>query len=308
MHTEAIELLKNTWKQSCWNTHYSIPDPFDGLYAVESSNQKTETRARFGATPFPEEWRGDREGKPLNEYTRDTTNVPYDATVEFGKETIEYLGQNAGEVGRAMANQAMKARMHKAKLASALLEAGFSATCDDGQYFFDTDHAYSGASYTTSQDNDLTSAAATGTSPTAAEAAVGLRACFNKFYTIKDDQGDPMVPAGQVGNPSDFIVMVPGAFQTAFRQVLVADTLSAAGDNDLKGTFTLRVNPFLTSGAVFYMFYAASAWKPIIVQQKSDVTPYSWYDDNSGSFYSSYSWWGAVDYGAWQTAIGYTYT
>lgn len=308
MYTEAVEILQRTWQQSFWNTMYTIPDPFDGLYAVEPSTQKTDTRARFGAAPMPEQWVGDREGKPLNEYTQTTTNIPYESTVTFGKETIEYLGENAGEVGRAMANQAMKARMHKAKLASALLEAGFAATCDDGQYFFDTDHAYTGAAYTTSQDNDLTSAAATGTVPTAAEAATGIRACLNAFYGFKDDQGDPLVPESYIGDPSMWIVMVPAAFGTAFRQVLIADTLSAAGDNDLKGTFTLRVNPFLTSGAVFYMFFAGSPWKPILVQQKSDVTPDSWYDQHSGTFYSSFSWWGAVDYGAWQTAIGYTYT
>lgn len=308
MYSEAVQMLLRTWEQSFWNAQYTIPDPFDGLYAVETSTQKTDTRARFGAAAMPEQWVGDRKGKPVNEYSQSTTNVPYESTIPFGKETIEYIGENMGEVAKTMSNQAMKARLHKAKLASTLLEAGFSATGDDGQFFFDTDHAYSGASYTTSQDNDLTSAAATGTVPTAAEAATGLRACFNALYGFKDDQGDPMVPTNEIGNAGDFIVMVPPAFQTAFRQVLIADTLSAAGDNDLKGTFTLRVNPFLTSGAIFYMFYANSPWKPIIVQQKSDVTPDSWYHEHSNTFYSSFSWWGAVDYGAWQTAVGYTYT
>ena len=305
-YTEAVELLKKTAKQSFWNKFWSIPDPFDGLVSYEDSTQSQETRALLGSAPMPQEWVGDVEPKPTNEYTRTTTNKPYESTVPIGKKTIKF--QQWDEVATHIANQAEKARAHKAKLLTTKLEAGISSTCLDGQYFFDDDHAHAGAEYTTSQDNDLTAAIVSATAPTAAEAATGLRACFNSLYGFKDDRGDPMVPKDAVGNPADFIVMVPPSFMTRFRQVLVADTLSAAGDNDLKGTFTLRVNPFMSGTKTFYMFYASSNWKPFIVQEAGGMETQDWYDNYSGNYFHRVNWWGAVDYGAWQTAVSYIFT
>lgn len=300
------ELQKKNAERSFWNGYYSIPDPWEGLVFETESTQKTGTYAWLGAAPMPVEWVGDRKPKDANEYSYDVTDKNWDATISVDKDLIEY--EQWDEVGRLVANLGMKVRAHRSKRLSTILEAGFSTVCEDGQYYFDTDHLDAGAEYTTTQDNDLTSAAATGTQPTAAEAATGIRSCFNAVYGFKDDRGDPMCPNEEIGNPANFIVMVPSAYLTVFRQVLVANTLSAAGDNDLKGTFTLRHNPFLTSSAIFYFFYRHPTHKPFGTRIKRGTMLEDNINSKSGNTDYSGGWKGECFYGQWRTAIGYTYT
>ena len=119
-YTEGVEILKKTAKPSFWNTFWSIPDPFDGLVSWEDSDQSQETRAHFGSAPMPQEWVGDVEPKQTNEYTRTLTNKPYESTVVIGKKTIMF--QQWDEAATHIANQAEKARAHKAKLLTTKLD------------------------------------------------------------------------------------------------------------------------------------------------------------------------------------------
>src|SRR3990170_6398660 len=172
MLTYGSALQQKTATQSFWNSYYSIPDPFDGLVYVRPSTQKTDTYTRLGAAPMPEVWVGDRKAQTANEYSYEATNVPYDATVKVDKELIHY--QQWDEVGNLISNLGLKGRAHKTKQLTTILEAGFSTVCEDTQYFFDDDHTDLGGKYTTSQDNDLTSAIVLKTAPTDLEFATAV--------------------------------------------------------------------------------------------------------------------------------------
>jgi len=306
MATSATSLLLKTAVQSFWNSYYSIPDPFDGLVYTRSSTQKTDTYTRLGAAPMPVEFSGDRQAKMSNEYTFTATNIPYDSTVAIDKELVKY--QQWDEVASLTANQGAKAMAHKTSLLTTALVNGTSTVGDDGQFFFDTDHADPGAVYTTSQDNDLTSAAATGTVPTDLEAAIQIKLMFDAFYGFKDDRGDPQVPATDNLSPGDFILMIPPEFLSIIRQLQVADTKTGPLANDLMGTFTYRVNPFLTGGNQMFMFYAGSNHKPLIVQQTGSLENRVYEDPHSGNFNHSATWWGVATYGQWRTAVSQIFT
>lgn len=302
--TQGLELLKKTAEQSFWNRYTAEPDVWNGLIAERESTQETDTYARFGAAPMPEEMIGDLEYKAANEYSYSVTNKRYRAGLRIGKKTLKF--QQWDEVANLVGNLGAKARLHPQKLATTLIEAGFATACEDGQFFFDTDHADPGAEYTTSQDNDLTSAAATGTAPTDLEAAVGIRACIDAFYGFKDDRGDPFTlePAG----PDNLVVMVPPTYATIFRRVLKASDLTGPVGNDLMGDFELRVNRRLANADRFFAFIKSSAHKPIIKQQAGGVELYDHFDQTSGDYFFGVEWWGDLDYGNWRTAVGYIYT
>jgi hypothetical protein len=305
--TSGSELLKKTAEQSFWNSYYAIPNPFEGLVWMKESTQITDTYARLGAAPMPQAFNGDRDAKVSNEYTYSITNEPFDSTVKIDKKLVKY--EQWGEVANLIANQGSKARDHKTKLLSTLLEAGVSTVCEDGQFYFDDDHANAGAEYTTSQDNDLTSNITTVATPTDIEFATAVRGMQDAFFTFKDDRGDPTVPA--TDDASTFVLMVPPTYRSIARRVLLADALTGPVGNDLRGTYTLRVNPFLTApsatGAI-YMFNAASNHKPLICQQTGGIERRTEEESKSGDFLHSATWWGQVDYGQWRSAVSHVFT
>ncbi len=305
MATNASELLQKTAVQSFWNSYWSIPDPFADLVYVRESDQLTDTYTRLGAAPMPVEFSGDRQAKMSNEYTFTGTNVPYDSTVVIDKDLVKY--QQWDEVSTLVSNQGEKARAHKTSLLTSLLEGGATTVGDDAQFFFDTDHKDPGAVYTTNQDNDLTSTAATGTVPTDLEARREIRRMFDAFYGFKDDRGDPQVPSDRI-DAENFVLMIPPEFLTVIRQIEVSDTVTGPLANDLKGTFSYRVNPFLTGGNQMFMFYAGSSHKPLIVQQTGSLETRVHEDPHSGNFNHSATWWGVAIYGQWRTVVSEIYT
>lgn len=306
----ALQL--KTAVQSFWNSYYAITDPFDGCVFTRASTQKTDTYARLGAAPMPQEWVGNKEAKDVNEYTFTITNKSYESTVKVGKDLIKY--QQWDEIGRLLGNLGEKARLHQVSLMTTLIEAGAATVCEDGQFFYDTDHANAGAEYTTSQVNTLTTVAATGTIPTDIEFASAVRATLQQFYTFKDDRGDPAVPQGSL-DASNLVCMTAPGFMGVAERVANAETLTGPVANDMQGRFQVRVNPFMTATGTtpaVYFFYIGSDHKAIIRQQVQDVelSDSMTGDEHFRSGDVSYSadWWGRVQYGEWRSTILQTFT
>jgi phage major head subunit gpT-like protein len=102
------------------------------------SGTKTEDYGWLGKIPQMREWIGDRHIQNLKLHSYSIKNKKFESTVGVNRDDIEddslgvytplfqTLGQNASE--------------HPDQLVFALLAAGFTTLCYDGQYFFDTDH------------------------------------------------------------------------------------------------------------------------------------------------------------------------
>jgi phage major head subunit gpT-like protein len=308
MLTHGSELLKATAEQSFWNAGRNYPDPFDGLIFTRESTQSVDTLARLGSAPLPAEWIGDKEAKTVPELSYTITNVHYDATVRVDKALIQF--QQWDEVGSLVANLGQKAAAHRAKLASDLLEAGFTTggEGDDGQFFFDDDHADPGAAYSTNQDNDLTATGGTASGdPTAANVLTAIRAMIVAMYGFLDDQGHPQAPM-QWPNASNLIVMYPPAIMAEVLQVFNADTITTTGDNDMKGMFTPRLNQWLTNTDRIYLFDAGSSHKPLIWNEASGLMLEDEKEFSTGHYLYSANRWGKMAYGDWRTAVSYIWT
>jgi len=92
----------------------------------------------LGDFPMMQEWLGDRVIKDLSAFHYEIVNKPYEATVEVDKDDIQ--DDLIGVYTPMIQGLGQAAKVHPDILVFALLAAGFTTLCFDGQYFFDTDH------------------------------------------------------------------------------------------------------------------------------------------------------------------------
>lgn len=108
------------------------------------SETREESYDWLGDLPMMREWLGDRLVKDLSAFHYSIVNKDFEATIEVDRNDIEddRIGIHRPRI-QQLADSALR---HPDLLVFALLKAGFTTTCYDGQYFFDTDHPVKGAS------------------------------------------------------------------------------------------------------------------------------------------------------------------
>ncbi len=92
----------------------------------------------LGQFPRLREWIGDRHVKNLELYDYSIKNKKFESTISVPKDKID--DDSYGVFTPLIESMGDAAQTHPDELIFALLEAGFTTTCYDGQFFFDTDH------------------------------------------------------------------------------------------------------------------------------------------------------------------------
>lgn len=92
----------------------------------------------LGDFPDLREWVGDRVIKDLKENAYQIPNRTFEATVGIKRTAIE--DDNVGTLAPRIRNMGESAARHPDRLIAELINAGGSALCYDGQFFFDVDH------------------------------------------------------------------------------------------------------------------------------------------------------------------------
>lgn len=306
MLTTGDQLLRDTARAAFWQGFSAIPSIFDGIASTEPSDADQETYAWLGYAAPVREFVGSRIKVGVPQVTYSIVNKKWEATVVFDY-LIRKFGKNS-VVSKNVQQMGQKAREHRDKLLTDVLVAGVSTNCYDAQYFFDTDHSEVGGLYTTSQDNDRTSAAATGTQPTDLEFAASMRTAQSAMFGYKDGAGDPFWP----GDSPSFVAMVPPVYMAVARSVANNDQLTGPVANDLKGTFTLRVNPWMTAADQYFLFNTSHIQKALIIQVAEDISitddmggdnEFNTKDVSFGSF-GVYN----AGYGQWRTALSHIFS
>lgn len=280
-----------------------------GIANMYNSDQSSEQYAMLGFSPAPREWVGGRQAKGLAQNNFIITNKHYEGVLEVAVKDVRR--DKTGQIMARVDEFADQSDIHWATLLTTLIEAGESSTCYDGQYFFDTDHS-EGASGT--QSNDLTYAAATGTTPTKEEMQLAILQSISAIVGFKTDQGTAMNPGAKA-----FTVMVPPTYYMIGLAAL-AEQLNVAlsgnmNPNMLGGGFNidLVMNPELTWTTKFATFRSDSPIKSLIRQEE---TPLMFKSKAEGSEFEfdNDAWqfgvdgWRAVGYGYWQRACLTTFT
>ena len=138
-----LSILHTGYKAAFANAFAAAAIDYDQLVLEVKSGTAIETYGWLGATTRFREWIGDRVVQNLGLHDYSIKNKSFENTVGVPREAIE--DDQYGVYSPLMAQLGQDAKEHPAELVYALLQAGFTGKCYDGQYFFDTDHPVIGA-------------------------------------------------------------------------------------------------------------------------------------------------------------------
>jgi phage major head subunit gpT-like protein len=114
------------------------PTDYQKVATVVPSGSAGNTYGWLGQFPKLREWIGDRVVKDMAAPAYQVQNKLYESTVGVKRTDIE--DDNVGIYTPLFSEMGRAARSHADELVFALLKAGASTLCYDGQNFFDTDH------------------------------------------------------------------------------------------------------------------------------------------------------------------------
>lgn len=290
-----------------WHDLSALPDDWVNSIAGApiASDQASEQYGGLGAVADLREWKGPRQAEDLREITFTISNVKYEATLRVTGEEIRR--DKTMQVERRIQDLVRRYNNHWQKLASTLLINGESTACYDAQFFFDTDHSERNSG---TQNNDLTYAATTGTTPTVAEMEDAILEAVEALMGFKDDQG---LPINQ--GISNFTVMSPIALMKQTAAALNAQLLESGRSNIIQAiggvSFSTVFNPFLTDAAKFYVFVndgrslIRQTEVPLKVSAKAEGSEFEF--DHDAHEYGIMTSRG-IGYGNWQSAVLTTFT
>lgn len=116
----------------------NAPVDWNKIAMEVASNTRTESYGWLGSTTRFREWVGDRVLQGLQTHDYSIKNLPFENTIIVDRDDLQ--DDTHGVYSPMIANMGHDARSHPDELVFSQLQAGVSALCYDGQYFFDTDH------------------------------------------------------------------------------------------------------------------------------------------------------------------------
>lgn len=231
------------------------------LCTVVQSTGADEQYGWLGGMPGVREWLGERQFNTLRAGNFTLANKEWENSVGILKNDID--DDRLGMYGPVLEQLGMEAAMHPDELLITLLEAAESTACFDGQYFFDTDHSWGDSG---TQDNDLTYAAATGTTPTTDEFKAAFRAAVTALLGFKNDRGK-LLNRPTVTRLSNLTLAVPLALRaTAYDAV--ESTMLSNSTNVVIDRPNIVCLPSLASSAKFYVFNTGAILRPFVFQAR----------------------------------------
>ncbi|WP_337840509.1 Mu-like prophage major head subunit gpT family protein [Rheinheimera sp.] len=116
----------------------SAQSQYMAVATVVPSTTKSNTYGWLGQWPGFREWIGDRVINSMKEHGYALENKDFESSVGVDRNDIE--DDNLGVYNPMFTEMGRASDVFPDELIFPLLKAGFTTTCYDGQYFFDTDH------------------------------------------------------------------------------------------------------------------------------------------------------------------------
>lgn len=274
-----------------------------------ASNQSSETYAWLGASPAMREWLGGRLAKTLRENPYTLANKVYESTLMVDVDDLRR--DKTGQLNVRIGEQVDRAANHTAQLLSAAIND--NGLCYDGQNFFDTDHLEGDS---TTQSNLLTVsdfanlAVVAAAAPTPDEMSRIVLDLISHFYTLKDDQGEPINE-----NAKNFVFMVPINYWASALSAVTSNNLSTGNgvrDNLLVGNAAMNIelvpNSRLDETDEVFLFRSDGRAKPFINQIELPLQISAIAEGTEEEFKNNRHLYGiksirGLGYGYWQQAI-----
>lgn len=232
-----------------FNEAYSGAKPkYEKIATKVISAGKSEEYGWLGSFPRLRQWVGERVIKSLKAHNYTIKNLPFEATVEVSREDIE--DDTYGVYRPIVSELGRSAAIHPDELVFELLAKGFTTTCYDGQYFFDTDHPGVNGK---SQSNK----------GTATLSPASYSAARAQAMSLTDDEGKSL---GIVPN----LLVVPPQLEETARRILNADIINNE-TNVLKGSAELLVVPEVAGNPTgWFLLDVSRGIKPFIFQVRKN--------------------------------------
>lgn len=216
----------------------------------------------LGAMPGMKEWLGDRQFQTLRAADYTLANKEYESSVNIDKNDID--DDRLGMYGPVLQQLGMEAAHHPDELLLTLITAGESTACFDGQYFFDTDHSWGDSG---SQSNDLTYAAASGTTPTEDEFRSAYHQARKAMLQFKNDQGKLFIRPTVRPLPNLLLIVSPDLEEVA-NKAINKQLVSSGETNIVLDKPRIVTLGGLTDATKFYLLNLGQALKPFVFQAR----------------------------------------
>ena len=277
------------------------------ICTVAPSDGADEQYGILGAMPSIREYLGDRQYTKLRAGSYTLANKEWEGSLMIEKKDV--ADDRLGLYDGAITTLAQRAARHADKLLMSAIVNGESTACFDGQNFFDTDHAWGNSG---TQDNDLTFAAATGTTPTVAEFLSAYEAARSAMMGFKDDNGEPLHEDVLTGLNSgmQFVVLVPRQLEIIAKKAFNQQLIGGGDSNVVIDRPEVVMSTHLPATDKFYLLRVDVPLRPFIFQAREALSAnvQGAEDMNKKHLemgtYARYN----VGYGAWWNAVLTTFT
>ncbi|GAB5378970.1 MAG: Mu-like prophage major head subunit gpT family protein [Aliiglaciecola sp.] len=138
VNSATLNALRTGFQRNFEDGKTKAQPEFNKIATVIRSTSKSNTYGWLGQWPGFREWIGDRVLKSMKEHAYAIVNKDFESTISVDRNDIE--DDNLGVYSPLMTEMGYAASVFPDELVFPLLKAGFTTTCYDGQYYFDTDH------------------------------------------------------------------------------------------------------------------------------------------------------------------------
>lgn len=235
------------------------------LATIVPSEGADEQYGGLGAVPGMREWLDDRLFHTLRGAEFTIRNRKWENSVRVEKDDID--DARLLKYGPILQQMGVEAMHHPDELLFELIVNGESQACFDSQYFFDTDHSWGDSG---TQSNDLTYAAATGTTPTEAEFRGAYHQARAAMLGFKRDNGK-LWHRPTVTPLNDLMLLVPTALEEIAVAGLTKTLVSGGETNIVLDRPVIVACPYLTTADKFYLLRVGQPLKPFIFQSRQPL-------------------------------------
>lgn len=138
INAAILQALRSAYRDDFQKALEGTPHDWDKVAMRVPSINKSNTYGWLGQFPQFREWVGARVIADIKEHGYQILNKTWESTVGVIRDDIE--DDNFGVYSPLFAEMGRGAASHPDELVFALLAAGNTSLCYDGQFFFDTDH------------------------------------------------------------------------------------------------------------------------------------------------------------------------
>ena len=138
INAESLDLTYKGFQTIFNDERQKAPSHFEKVAMTISSGSSDETYGWISNIPGMREWVGQRQIKNLAASKYTLVNKLFESTVSVKRASIE--DDKLGVYKPAFAEMGSLAKRHPDTMIFDLLKNGFTTTCFDGPFFFDTDH------------------------------------------------------------------------------------------------------------------------------------------------------------------------